>query len=80
MRYHVQLKPYSLAEGRVGETLNNDMTLSQHRSLRAAGRRLGSIIRGKRRVLVAKAGLGNGYRLIAKDTETGREYPRNACK
>ncbi len=80
MRYHVQLRPYSLAQNCAGESLRNDQTLSQHRSLRAAGRALGSLIRGKRRgELGRRAGRGNGYWIGVRDTETGCDFARNDC-
>lgn len=80
MRYHVQLRPYSLAANHVGKSLQNDQTLSQHRSLRAAGRVLGSLISGKRKgELQRRAGMGNGYRIVVHDHETGQDYARNDC-
>ncbi len=80
-RYHVQVQPYSLAEGQVGKSLGRDMTLSQHNSLAAAGRALGSHISGnKSDVPQAIAGQGNGYRIVAVDKMTGAEFSRTGAR
>lgn len=80
-RYHVQVQPYSLAKGQVGKSLGRDMTLSQHNSLAAAGRALGSHISGnKSGVPQAIAGPGNGYRIVAVDKMTGAEFSRTGAR
>lgn len=80
-RYHVKLKPYSLEQNRVGQSLGRDHTISTHRSLAAAGDKLGSLIRGKL-AATAKAitGTGNGARYLIEDRMTGHHYSRDGAK
>lgn len=78
-RYHVQVQPYSLASDKVGQSLGKDQTLSMHRSLPAAGRRLGSLIR-RTGLMQSIAGQGNGYKAVVVDKMTGHSFSRNSAK
>lgn len=80
-RYHVQVQPYSLENGKVGQSLGRDQTLSTHRSLNAAGNKLGSLIGGKQaKVPQSIAGIGNGARIVIVDKMTGHTFSRNSAK
>jgi hypothetical protein len=78
-RYHVVVQPYSLAEGKVGQRTGAEMVVSKHKSFKAAGNRLGSVISGKRKDLGRSSG-GDANRLFVRDSETGHEYSRNSAK
>ena len=55
--------------------------ISRHNSLDAAGRVLGSMIRGNRQGEAQRiAGQGNGYKIGAVDKSTGAFIPRNAAR
>lgn len=74
MTYYVCVSRYSLEAGKVGEPIGEPVVVSRHRSLKAAGRMLGSVISGKRSVQY------RGYqRFYVLDTESGREIPRVEC-
>lgn len=47
MKFFVQLEPYSLEQGRVGEPIYTPVHISRHRSAQAAARVLMRLIRGK---------------------------------
>lgn len=83
-RYHVQIQPYSLGIAdpqQLGRSLGRDQTISMHRSLNAAGKRLGSLISGKNaKVPQSIAGTGNGYRAVVVDQMTGHKFSRNSAK
>jgi hypothetical protein len=87
-RYHVKLKPYSLAENKVGQSHGRDITISTHRSLSAAGDKLGSLISGKlagtakSMVDVARVVTGEptAARYLIEDRMTGNHYSRNGAK
>lgn len=80
-RFHVVISPYSLDRGKVGQSLGRDKVVSQHRSLGAAGDKLGSLISGNlSREPQAHAGIGNGYRLVVRDTMTGHDYSRDQAR
>lgn len=79
--YLVTIQQYSLEAGRVGEHIGAPYVVSQHRSKRAAGRVLGSLISGVRAPYrKAFEGPRVAIKLLAFDTETGDYLPRNACK
>lgn len=79
--YLVTIQQYSLERDRVGEHIGQPHVVSHHRSKRAAGRVLGSLISGGR-VAYRRAfeSPGVAIKLLAFDTETGEYLPRNACK
>lgn len=79
MRYEVQLREYRLDAGHVGEETGRLIVWSRHRSKSAAGRALGSLISGKRARQVQPP-RGMAYRYLVRDSETGADYPRNACR
>lgn len=79
-RYHVKVTPYSLDAGTVGQINGSPMTLSMHNSLAAAGRSLGSAIRGNK-VGDVKRFLGsNGGQYLIHDQMTGNTYTREGAK
>ena len=80
-RYEVQVQPYSLAANKVGQHIGSPTVISRHNSLDAAGRVLGSMIRGNRQGEAQRiAGQGNGYKIGAVDKTTGAFIPRNAAR
>lgn len=78
--YHVTIERYSLAAGHVGEPIGHPEIISSHKSKRAAGRVLGSLISGKRAPVLRQYEMGDGLRIYAFDSETGERLPRNACR
>ena len=74
MTYEVCVSRYSLEVGKVGEPIGEPVVVSRHRSLKAAGRRLGSVISGKHR-----SQYRDYQRFYVFDTEAGREFPRVEC-
>ena len=80
-RYEVQVQPYSLAANKVGQHIGSPTVISRHNSLDAAGRVLGSMIRGNRQgEAQGIAGQGNGYKIGAVDKSTGAFIPRNQAR
>ena len=80
-RYEVQVQPYSLAANKVGQHIGEPTVISKHNSLDAAGRVLGSMIRGKRQgEAQGIAGQGNGYKIGAVYKTTGAFIPRNQAR
>lgn len=80
-RFQAIVQPYSLAAGRVGEHIGGEHVISSHDSIGEAGKRLGSVISGKMQGYAGRiAGLGNGYKLMVKDTHTGQYHPRNDAR
>ncbi len=75
-KYGVLIQWYSLAQNEVGKPLGSDL-VSAHRSLRAAGRVLGSLISGKRRKHHPADGRGGQYYVF--DFDTGERWTRNQC-
>lgn len=80
LRYLVVAQPYSLDAGRIGAWTRKAYIVSRHRSLRAAGRVLGSMISGNLAASVkAETRKGEGMQLIAFDPASGKKYSREGC-
>lgn len=80
LRYVVRLEPYSLDAGHVGASTRAPIEISEHRTLVAAGRVLGSLINGNRQgEAKAHAAKGEVLRYLVQDRTHGRTYPRKAC-
>jgi len=70
-RFTVQLEPYSLEPGRVGEPVFKPVIMSRHRSAAAARRALVKLIRGTdngAREYLRAIGPGVALRYIARET------------
>jgi hypothetical protein len=76
MRYLVKVSVYSLLPGEVGRILVEGIH-SRHRSLRAAGRELGSLISGKQRL---RATPNTALHMYIHDTATGEHISRNQAR
>jgi hypothetical protein len=72
----VRLTEYRLDTGHVGEDTGRVIVWSRHRSLRAAGRALGSVIMNRK----VTAPRGTAYRYLVHNVDTGETFTRNACK
>lgn len=75
-RWVVFVQRYSLETGEVGKFIEGPQFISQHKSVAAAGRMLGSMISGKRRKLVP----AGGCYLAAINPATGQILSRNDCR
>lgn len=73
----VCIEVYSLETETWLKTTWGPHEISSHKSLKAAGRVLGSYISGKYRKWYREP--GKGLRLYAFDTETGERYSRHGC-
>lgn len=69
-RYHVVTSKYSLEPGEVGKRTSEDEVHSKHKSLKAAAKKLTTVIRTKRDA--------NKYEIL--DTETGKRMSRNQAR
>ncbi len=69
-RYHVVTSKYSLEPGEVGKRTSEDEVHSKHKSLKAAAKKLTTVIRTKRDA--------NKYEI--HDTETGKRMSRNQAR